>query len=579
MSTREAADIRLEALSPFKERTFVPADADLTDKDTVTRLYRTLLEREIGSSAELERWLLDRSELDAALDQVGSVLYIRMTCQTDDRARADAYKNFIETIPSAVKPLADKLNRKYLADRERFELDGERYEVHDRSIRADVELFREENVPLQTRVALLSQEYQTLCGALTVRFQNEERTLPQMSKFLFEPDRALREAAWRAAAERRLKEKDKFEDLFERMLAARSRIAENAGCRDYREYAFRAYERFDYTPEDCMRYHDAVERRVVPLCREILLKRRARMGLDALRPWDTGVDPEGRPPLKPFERPEQLVEGARKVFMRVDGELACRFAQIAELGLLDLASRKGKAPGGYQSTLSEARKPFIFMNAVGLDDDVRTILHEAGHAFHALACADEDLLDYRDAPMEFSEVASMGMELLADEHLSVFYNAQDLARSRREHLEGVIMLLPWVATVDAFQHWIYADPAHGRSDRRKAWLEVYDRFSGGVVDWTDLEEEKACRWHRQLHIFEHPFYYIEYGIAQLGALQLWVRAKSDRAAALAGYKRALALGGSKPLPALFEAAGLKFDFSENTVAALVDAAAEELEKL
>jgi len=579
MAKHQPADLEFDTLTRYRERKFLPPNADLTDKDTVVALYEKLLERRITNADELEAWLLDDSELGSALSQVSAILYIRMTCQTDDEERSKAYRNFIETIPPAVKPIGDRINRKYLKERKLYELDENRYMVHDRSVRAEVELFREDNVPLQTEVSLLSQEYQTISGAMTVRFREEELTMQQMAKFLFEPDRALREGAWRETAQRRLRDKDKLGDIFSGMLQRRRKIAANADCSDYEDYAFRSCQRFDYTPADCEKYHDAVEKRVVPLWREILLKRRETMGLASLRPWDTSVDPHSRPPLKPFDDVNKLIDGTRKIFNLVDPELGKQFEEIDRLGLLDLASRKGKAPGGYQSDLNEARKPFIFMNAVGLDDDIRTMLHESGHAFHALAAADEDLLDYRESGMEFCEVASMSMELLAGDHLSVFYSDEQLARSRREHLEGIIMLLPWVATVDAFQHWIYANPEHTRDERTKAWLKVFDRFNGGVVDWSGLEEQKAHRWHRQLHIFEYPFYYIEYGIAQLGALQLWVRAKKDHSKALADYRKALALGGSRPLPELFASAGIKFDFSEDTIAPLVDAVAEELNNL
>jgi oligoendopeptidase F len=403
--------------------------------------------------------------------------------------------------------------------------------------------------------------------------------MPEMGKFLLEPDRPLREAAWRAGARRRLADRDRLDDLFEKMLSLRGRIAANAGCPNFGDYQFRAFHRFDYTPADCRRYHETVARHVVPLWRSILEARRGRMRVEALRPWDTAVDPEGRPPLKPFERPEDLVAKTAEVFRRTDPPLGEQFAMMGRLGLLDLASRKGKAPGGYQASLGEARKPFIFMNAVGTDDDVRTLLHEGGHAFHSLAATDEPLVAYRQAPLEFCEVASMGMELLAEEHLDVFYRAEDLKRSRWRHLEGVVWILPWVATIDAFQHWIYAHPGHSRAERQAAWLETFDRFGGGVLDWTGLAQEKAAAWHRQLHIFEYPFYYMEYGIAQLGALQLWVRARRDGAAALADYRRALALGGSRPLPELFAAAGIRFDFSEATIGPLMRMVGEELQRL
>ncbi len=566
----------LTSLPRYRKRSFVPEEANLSEKDQVVALYESLLGRPVNSARELEAWLMDLSELDAAVDQEYSVLHILMTCQTDDSARSEAYKKFVETVLPAVKPVSDKVTRKYLAERERFELDNRRYEVYDRACRADVAIFRDENVPLETQVALLSQEYQTICGAMTVEFRGEERTLQQMGKFLYEPDRPLREQAWRATAKRRLREKDRLEEIYGKMLALRSRIAANAGFANFCEYKFVAGHRFDYTPRDCKNYHEAVRRLVVPVSREIQKKRREQMELSALRPWDTSVDPKGRPALKPFEKVEDLVAGVQRIFHRIDPELGGQFAMMSETGLLDLDSRKGKAPGGYQSTLTEARKPFIFMNAVGIHGDVETLLHEGGHAFHALACAADPLYPYRHAPLEFCEVASMGMELLGQEDLDVFYNPDEIKRTRFEHLEGIIQLLPWVAVVDSFQHWIYEHPSHTRDDRRDTWLEIHDRFMGGVIDWTGLEEPREYLWHRQLHIFQYPFYYIEYGIAQLGALQLWVRAKQDPRQTLADYRIALSLGGSRPLPELFAAAGLNFDFSEKTIGPLMETAMEEL---
>jgi oligoendopeptidase F len=349
----------------------------------------------------------------------------------------------------------------------------------------------------------------------------------------------------------------------------RDQIAKNAQFDNFCRYKFKALHRFDYTPEDCIQFHQTIEQSVVPVWSQILKNRKNQMGLDVLRPWDTAVDPYGRPPLKPFQGVMDLISGCEKIFRQIDEEFGDQFSEMVEAGLLDLASRKGKAPGGYQSTLNEARKPFIFMNAVGIDDDVRTLLHEGGHAFHSLACAHDDLLDYRHGPMEFNEVASMGMELLAMDYLSVFYGKEDVRRSCATHLEDIIFTLVWVATIDAFQHWIYTHPSHDRSQRCNQWLEIRKRFSGGVVDWRGLEEEHAYLWHRQLHIFEAPFYYIEYGIAQLGALQLWLNSKNNWKKTIKQYRSALRFGGSRPLPELFKTAGLQFDFSQKTIAPLV----------
>jgi oligoendopeptidase F len=441
-----------------------------------------------------------------------------------------------------------------------------------------VELFRPENVPLETGEARLCQQYQKLSGALTVKFRGAEKTLVQMGRYLEEPDRATRQEAWELVARRRLQEADKFDDILDGQIKLRQQIAKNAGFGNYRDYAFRRLGRFDYTPDDCTQFHDATEKHVMPVVRALQAQRRGQLKLEKLRPWDLAVDPLNRPPLTPFAQVGEMVARTQKIFNRLDGGLAAGFRQMDDLKLLDLDNRKGKAPGGYQSTLSESRLPFIFMNAVGLQRDVETILHEAGHAFHALATRDEDLYAYRSAPIEFCEVASMSMELLGNEFIEEFYSAADAQRARRVHLEGVVGVFPWIATVDAFQHWIYTHPDHTRDERRKAWLGLMDRF-GGEVDWSGYEAARANLWHRQLHIFLHPFYYIEYGIAQLGALQVWVNSKRDKAKALDDYKKSLALGGSRPLPELFQAAGCQFEFSERTIQPLAKMLQEELAKL
>jgi len=450
-------------------------------------------------------------------------------------------------------------------------------------VKNHVELFRPENVALETEEAKLCQQYQKLSGSLTVNFRGSEKTLVQMGRFLEEPDRALRQEVWELVAKRRLQAAEKFDEIFDQLIELRERIGRNAGFKNYRDYAFRRLGRFDYTPADCARFNDAVAREVMPVVRELHADRRRQLGLDKLhpghlRPWDLAVDPQNRPPLKPFAEVDEMVSRTQKIFDRLDGELAGGFRLMQDLHLLDLDNRKGKAPGGYQQNLSEARVPFIFMNAIGQQRDVETILHEAGHAFHALAAKDEDLYAYRSAPIEFCEVASMSMELLGNEFIEEFYSAADANRARRVHLEGVAGVFPWIATVDEFQHWIYTHPGHSRAERATAWLELMDRF-GGDVDWSGYEAARAHLWHRQLHIFIHPFYYIEYGIAQLGALQVWANSKRDKVKALADYKNSLALGGSRPLPELFAAAGCKFEFSATTIKPLIQLTRSELAKL
>jgi len=567
-------------LPPYRPRKFLPQQFDLGDWKQIAPLFDQLetCYQELKSQAELERWLLDWSELSAALDEESSRRYIAMTCHTDNAEAEQAYLHFVEKIDPELKPRQFKLSQLYVAHPLREKLPKERYEVFDRDTKLHVELFRPESVALETEEAKLSQQYQKLSGSLTVQFRGEEKTLVQMARYLEETDRSLRQEAWELVAKRRLQEAEKFEDIFDKLVQLREQIAKNAGFSNYRDYAFRKLGRFDYTPEDCIRFHEAVEKEILPVVRELQAKRRSQLGVDTLRPWDSAVDPLNRPPLRPFGKVEQMTDRAQKIFDNLDRDLAEGFRRMQDLRLLDLANRKGKAPGGYQSTLAEARVPFIFMNAVGLQRDVETILHEAGHAFHALATREEDLYPYRGAPIEFCEVASMSMELLGNKYLEEFYSTPDANRARRTHLEGVMNIFPWIATVDAFQHWIYTHPGHTREQRKAAWLELMDCF-GGDVDWRGYEEIRANLWHRQLHIFIHAFYYIEYGIAQLGALQVWANSKRDQTAALNDYKRALKLGGSRPLPELFQSAGCQFEFSRKTIEPLAKTVREELAKL
>jgi len=555
--------------SHFAPRNFLPETIDLTDTAQLAPIFDKLAAQldVIASVADLENWLRNHSEVCAALAESSSLAYITMTCQTDDEEKEKAYMHIVEVVDPWLKPRQFALMQK-LAQSPLFPQLPPFYEVYRRSVETQVKIYREENVARETQIAKLTQQYQKISGAMTVQFEGKEQTLARMGRIQEEPDRPRREAAWKTVAERRLRDTGKLEELFDQLLVLRNEIARAAGFPDFRAYTFANYERFDYTPEDCLRFHDAVEHNVVPLARELQEERRRKLGLERLRPWDLAVDPDHNPPLHPFTESSELLEKCHQIFGKLDPRLGDYYHVLRKQELVDLDNRKGKAPGGYQSTLAEARVPFIFMNAVGVHRDVETMLHEAGHAFHALASREMPLHAYRNAPIEFCEVASMGMELLAAPHLRAFYSEKDTKRAQRDHLEGIIKFFPWMATVDAFQHWIYTHPGHTRDERKTFWLSLMDRF-GGVEDWSGFEQARAHIWHRQLHIFEIPFYYVEYGIAQLGALQLWQASRRDLPAALDHYLAGLSLGGSRPLPELFQTSGLAFDFTDKTIAPLM----------
>lgn len=565
-------DWRKTAVRPSSDypRAFVPTTLDLGDWEAQKPLWNDLETRELPDLAALRKWIADWNELSDAVGEESARRYIEMTCDTQDKKIEAHYLHFVEKIDPELAPVNDALGKKLAAHPDLGKLPQDHAKWIE-SVKTGIELYREENIPLYTELAKLSNEYQKITGSQTVEWEGETKTLSQLSPVLQEPDRARREKAWRAIAERRLKDRDALEDLYDTMRALRAQIAKNAGL-DFIDYTFKGNLR-DYTPADCFAFHAAVEKAVVPVYREALEAHRKALGLDALRPWDLNCDSRGRPPLKPFKTSAELVAGVDSIFAKLDPELRALYGVLRDGGLMDLENRVGKAPGGYQSSLTETRLPFIFMNAVGLNQDVFTLLHESGHAFHYLLARDQSLPFNRHAVMEFCEVASMSMERLGAKHLSAFYAPEDARRAVRVEDEEVFRILPWVATIDAFQHWIYAGD-HTPEQRKTKWLELDARF-GPNVDWSGLEEYRAHAWHRQLHLFEYPFYYIEYGIAQLGALQVWKRSLTDPAGALALYKKALSLGGTRGLAALFEAAGGKFDMSEATIRPLIEAVREE----
>lgn len=554
---------------------------DPSDFSQIEPLYRALLDRPIGSAQELERLLLDASALESVLNEYGARLYIDSSCHTENAEIEKRYLFWIEEVEPKIKPLAFELQKKFVASPFKSELKPSRYFVLIRAWKNAVALYRAENIPLETEATKLYTDYGKICGAMTIEFQGQSRTMQQMGKFLEETNRDVREQAWRLIEDRRHKDREKIEAIYDKMLSIRQKMAQNAGFSDYRAFTWKNRERFDYTPEDCLAFADAIAESVVPLVTELDRKRQAAMKVKQLRPWDLGVDIHGRQPLRPFMENEVplFVEKVRTIFNRLSPELGSQFGELKMGKNLDLESRKGKRPGGYQSSLEASREPFIFMNAVGTHGDLDTLLHEAGHAFHYMAARDEPLVYLRSAPLEFCEVASMAMELMGADHLDVFYNAADAARAKRQHLEGIVRFLPWMAIIDSFQHWIYTHPNHLHEARTAEWLRLQKRFSSPVVDWSGVESSRVSRWQRQLHLFGYPFYYIEYGIAQLGALQLWVKSKSDTKAALASYRRGLALGGRRPLPELFEAAGIRFDFSAATLGPLMNAIQKELAEL
>ncbi len=543
-------------------RHFLPSDLKFEWGD-LSEIYDRLSSRSLGSPTDLELWLRDEAELDAYVSEQRAIRYINSTRQTDNPEFTREFEEYTRNLEPKIKVASFGLLKKFAASPFRRQLPRETYALEERRRETALSIFREENVDLEKEDAFLSQKYLRTIGAMTVTFQGQERTLQQMAKFYEETDRKIREDAWRLVEGRARQDYSELDSIYDQMLALRERIARNAGFANFRDYIFVKKDRFDYTPDDCLRFHDAVEETLVPLRREIDKKRMEKLGVDTLMPWDLNVDPAGRPPLSPFEDAAGLVRGASRVLEKIDGQLSGYFARMVGLGLLDLESRKGKAPGGYQDELSEMRLPFIFMNAAKRDTDVRTLLHESGHSFHTFLMRERGLPFFNgnaNLPLEFAEVASTSMEIISGEHYEgVFYSKPDAARSNFEEAAQNVRLYTWVATIDSFQHWAYTHPGHSREERAKAWVDTFRRFAG-LESYEGVEGGRIYRWQRQLHLFEVPFYYIEYAIAATGALGIWARYRSDPKDAIDAYKSALSLGAAKPLPELFDAAGLEWGF-------------------
>ena len=562
-----------------KQRSYVPADLQVS-WENLEPLFKELQERPIGSAAELEKWLRDRSELEAALEEDFAWRYIKMTCDTTDEQLLKDFQYFATEIEPRIAPISNELNKKFIGSPWADELDQQKYFVYIRGVKKALELFREENVPLFTQIQVEQQQYQQITGSMSVTIDGKEYTLEQASVFLKDPDRSLRQRAWEAITSRRLQDRERLDELFSKLLKLRHQVALNAGFDNFRDYMFQALGRFDYTPQDVFDFHEAIEKEIVPLLARSAEARREALNLDTLKPWDTEVDTSGKPPLKPFENGQELIDKTVTCFSNIHPYIGERLRIMKANQLFDVESRKGKAPGGYNYPLAETGAPFIFMNSANTFRDLTTMVHEGGHAVHTFISADLELNDFKHVPSEVAELASMSMELISMDNWDCFFDsAEDLSRAKRDQLKDVLKTLPWVAVVDRFQHWIYTHPDHTAEERDAAWKEIFERFGQNFVDWSEHPDALTNLWQKQLHIFEVPFYYIEYGIAQLGAIAVWKNYRENPEAGIRKYLEALKLGYTRTIREIYETAGIEFNFSRQYVRELAEFVRTELEKI
>lgn len=562
-----------------KQRTYIPAELNM-QWENLEPIFNELNSRPLNSVSELEQWLRDRSEIEAALEEDFAWRYIRMTCDTTDEKLLSDFQFFATEIEPKIAPLSNELNKKFIQCPFSEQLDEAKYFVYVRGIKKALELFREENIPLMTQIQVEQQKYQGITGSMSVKLGGQEYTLEQASVFLKDTNRKVRQEAWEAITARRLEDKEKLDNLFNTLLKLRHQVALNAGFENFRDYMFQALGRFDYTPTDCFDFHKAIQMEIVPLLKVQADKRLNALALNALKPWDMDVDISGKPALKPFNNGEELIEKSIKCFRELSPYIGERLEIMKANGFFDVDSRKGKAPGGYNYPLAESGAPFIFMNSAGTFRDLTTMVHEGGHAVHTFISSGLELNDFKHLPSEVAELASMSMELISMDHWDKFFDhSEDLIRAKKDQLKDVLKTLPWVAVVDQFQHWIYTNPDHTSEERAKAWTKIFEPFGNNFTDWSEHQYALENLWQKQLHIFEVPFYYIEYGIAQLGAIAVWKNYKNNPEKGLLNYLEALKLGYTKTIKEIYETAGIEFNFKASYVKELAEFVQKESEKL
>ncbi len=570
-----------EATIPTRPtRRYLPEEFKVADWESLKPLFDELLNRNIPSTSELEDWIKDLSEVEAVLSEETAWRYIRMNIDTTNADYAKAFDFMVTEIDPKAAPYSDKFNKKLLDSPHSKELNKEKYAIFLRALKMQIKLYREESIPLFTTLQQMQQKYGAITGAMSVEHQGQKLTLQMANSFLKDTNREVRKSVYEKVNEARLSKSSELDQLFTELIKLRDKVAKQADYKNYRDYKMDALGRFDYSADDCFTFHKAIEAECVPLVNKIDEDRMAKLGVDSLKPYDTEVDPEGKTGLKPFKDEKELIQLSIEAFRRIRPYYGQCLETMDAMGHLDLGSRLGKAPGGFNYPLYEIGVPFIFMNSVGSLRDLITMVHEGGHAVHSFLSKDLEITAFKNLPSEVAELASMSMELLSIDQWDVFFdNEEDIRRAKKEHLAKIILTLPWIATIDAFQHWIYENPAHTTEERAENWQRISGQLTGNMVDWSGYEEARKYQWQKQLHLFEVPFYYIEYGIAQLGAIAVWRNYRKNPEKALDQYEAALKLGYTEPIGKIYEAAGIEFNFSQEYVHELMTFVWEEYQKL
>lgn len=567
-------------MATTQQHNFIKHNQEIKTFDDIKPYYTNLLERPLSSKSQVWQWLLDWSELDCFVCEDFAWRYIKSTIDTNDTKAIDNFDDFVSNIEPEITTMSNKISQRFLQDNVQLYIDKAQLFTMIRDIKNDIELFCEENLPIETEIQQTTQKYNAICSQMSVDVDNKKMTIQQANNYIKTAPRGERKRVWELVSQRQLADSNKINELLSNLISLRNQMATNAGCNNYIDYRFKQLCRFDYTPADCFDFHNSIEKVVMPLLNDIHLRRKKLLQVDTLRPYDLAVDLPLGVNLKPFSTIDDLITKTMWCLRDIAPEFGMMINSLKSKGHLDLESRIGKAPGGYNYPLFDSNSSFIFMNATNDINDMTTLLHESGHAIHAALCSKQPLFDHRETPAEIAELASMSMELISMAHWHYFFKDEtELKIAKLTQLESVIAILPWIAAIDKFQHYLYTTPNHTVEQRTQAWLDIMAKFASPVVDYSGYDEAFKNRWQRQLHIFETPLYYIEYGFAQLGAISIWKNYTENPQTTIDKYKKALALGYSRPIPEIYKTAGIDFCFTTEYISNLMDFVKNEIDKL
>lgn len=553
---------------------------DFDNIHSVEKAYKRFLNRTIKNVEELDSWIKSYSELEDEILEVINKDFSAFQAYNDDMKIKNKFNRDVEKLMPIVKKYSAEINKFIYNNEFTKELNSDIYAHFLESVNNSINIFRNENIILEIEEDKICTEYSSILGDFIIHWNGNKRTLPQMYVYLENSNRDLRENAWEYMQSEKLKKADEIDDLMNRLIKIRHQKALNSGFNNFRDYAFRKYERFSYTPEDCFELHDSILEYVVPLKVEIEKKHKLALNVDVYRPWDAYASTEDENSLRPFDNIEELIDGTIRIFKKIDKEFAAHIGEIKSHGFLDIESRKGKSSGLFCKNLPISRLSYIFMNTTGTQQDLISLIHECGHAIHNMLSGNLELSKYKQLNMESAEFAALSMELLTMDKWDEFYkNKNELKHAKRKELEDILKFIPWTIGIDKFQHWMYLNPEHTPRERNAKFAEIAKEFYCPFSDWSSYENELENKWKFQSHIFIAPFFYIEYSISLIAAIQLWKNYKESPKVTLQNYKNALSLGNSKPLAEIYKTAGIKFDFSADTIKELTQFLWVELDKL